>query len=233
MELKQALSETIKNHPEVISAPDHFIALVFDLIGDDYRAKKAAKIFYMLDKQIKLAAFFKEEPNKEDFEKYCAEHKGDREQLAILTDALFETWEVNTASIKKAPRKNKQPPAPTPKRQKQSPPKAKSPQRVTLSQFDENTLVHYASSNPYTGSDDTLHVDFDCPRLAGAWCVFRQPLFEAKEQTDRKWKLCPHCVGVSPMLFSPQKAKGLFAPNFHLTVMDESQKKKARKQRGF
>lgn len=116
------------------------------------------------------------------------------------------------------------------KKDKTAKPAEKKP---TLSQLDENTLVHYASSNPYTGSDDTLHVDFDCPRLAGAWCVFRQPLFEAKEQTDRKWKLCPHCAGVPPMLFSPPKSKGLFAPNFHLTVMDESQKKKARKQRGF
>lgn len=104
------------------------------------------------------------------------------------------------------------------KKDKTAKPAEKKP---TLSQLDENTLVHYASTDPYKGSNNTLHISADCPKLSNAWTIFQQPLFEVKMQRDRKWRLCAHCANAEPMLFVPKKRHWLFAPSFNLKIINK------------
>ena len=93
--------------------------------------------------------------------------------------------------------------------------------KPALSELNENTLVHYASSDPYKGSNNTLHISSDCPKLANAWAIFQQPLFEVKMQRDRRWKLCPHCANAEPMLFVPKKRHWLFSPSINLKIINK------------
>lgn len=102
------------------------------------------------------------------------------------------------------------------KKSKTAKPAEKKP---ALSDLNENTLVHYASSDPYKGSNNTLHISSDCPKLANAWTIFQQPLFEVKMQRDRRWKLCPHCADCEPLIFTPKKRHWLFSPSFNLKII--------------
>lgn len=93
--------------------------------------------------------------------------------------------------------------------------------KPALSELNENTLVHYASSDPYKGSSNTLHISSDCPKLSNAWAIFQQPLFEVKMQRDRRWRLCPTCANAEPMLFVPKKRHWLFSPSINLKIINK------------
>ena len=225
MNFKQAVFEALDKNPLTETDPFLLYAILCDIVGNDYRAKKAAKVFVDINRQIRLAAYIKSAPTQSEFEIYCAQSGAEKDKISLLSEALFQTEEQpahHQQACRQAP-KGKQPQSPP--RQKRTVP----PPSLPLSTLDEDTLVYYASDDPMRGSDNTLHLDFDCKQLSSAWCTFRQPLFEAKKQ-NRPWKICPHCANTPPMLLG-KRSKKPYALN--LVVMTDKEKKKARKARGF
>lgn len=227
------------------SPPPPFLlyARLCDAVGDHYLWRKAARVFYHADKQWGLSALLREDPTEDAVRSFCAE-KLAPEEAELLTEAFFPPEPPVPAPVPTAPPKKRTAPAKTPAPQKAprknpAPPKAPrknpSPQKRAAPRpaadpfagLDENVLLHYASSDPFAGSDNTLHVDFDCPRLANAYLTFQQPLFELKAQ-GTPWKLCPHCAKATPLRFSGKRG-GPY--DVHLKILSERDKKKARKNR--
>ena len=233
MNFKEKILEIRAALPPAANSPFCLYSALCDEIGNDYFLRKAANIFFELDKGLNLAEYLSGNPSAEEFEAFCQSGGASKDELESLKEALFPTStppreakaERKGRKAKTAPQKDAPKPVKTPKAKA---PRAAKVTTPPLSMLDENTLVHYASTDPARGSDDTLHVDFDCPRLKSAWTVFRQPLFEAKAQ--RPWRLCPHCAGTTPMLFSGKRSKW---GGLNLTVMNDKEKQRARKLRGF
>lgn len=218
------------------SPPPPFLlyARLCDAVGDNYLWRKAARVFYRADKQWGLSALLREDPTEDAVRSFCAE-KLAPEEAELLTEAFFPpdppvpAKPPQTPTPAKAPRAQKSP-APKKAAPKNVAPQKRAAPRPAADPFaglDENVLLHYASSDPFTGSDNTLHVDFDCPRLANAYLTFQQPLFALKAQST-PWKLCPHCAKATPLRFSGKRG-GPY--DVHLKILSERDKKKARKNR--
>ena len=223
------------------SPPPPFLlyARLCDAVGDHYLWRKAARLFYRADKQMGLASLLREDPSEEAVRNAC--HSAlDPEEATLLMEAFFPPEPPVPAKPPQTPA-----PAKAPRAQKSPVPKKTAPKNVApkspaqkkrgttqpsadpFAGLDENVLLHYASSDPFTGSDNTLHVDFDCPRLANAYLTFQQPLFALKAQST-PWTLCPHCAKATPLRFSGKRG-GPY--DVHLKILSDRDKKKARKNR--